>query len=166
MECVTACVTADSWRRPCDIVWYTSVCESNLSGWCTIIQYITSVYITSGLVSTFRTFMASRGCVNAPDSFCYICGEFVVKKQQRKITEFVEKVKTSKKLAFLSRQYYFYNVPESCKITLKIIKSLINVSIIYQISHKTGFSPHKECLTYFIKKLIYYSNVNLTFNYF
>lgn len=36
--------------------------------------------------------MTSRGCVNCPDSFCYICGEFVVKKQQRSITDFVKKV--------------------------------------------------------------------------
>ena len=33
--------------------------------------------------------MTSRGCVNSPESFCYICGEFVVKKQQRNITDFV-----------------------------------------------------------------------------
>lgn len=36
--------------------------------------------------------MASRGCVNSPDSFCYICGELVVKKQQRVLTDFVKKV--------------------------------------------------------------------------
>ena len=36
--------------------------------------------------------MTSRGCVNSSKSFCYICGEFVVKKQQRKVTDFVEKV--------------------------------------------------------------------------
>ena len=33
--------------------------------------------------------MTSRGCVNSSDSFCYICAEFVVKKQQRNITDFV-----------------------------------------------------------------------------
>lgn len=36
--------------------------------------------------------MASRGCLNLPDNFCYICGEYVVKKHQRKITDFVQKV--------------------------------------------------------------------------
>ena len=36
--------------------------------------------------------MTSRGCVNSSESFCYFCGEFVVKKQQRNITDFVEKV--------------------------------------------------------------------------
>lgn len=36
--------------------------------------------------------MASRGCKNSPDSFCYICGEFVIKKHQRNIAEFVKKV--------------------------------------------------------------------------
>ena len=36
--------------------------------------------------------MTSRGCVNFSESFCYICGEFVVKKQQRNITNLVEKV--------------------------------------------------------------------------
>lgn len=36
--------------------------------------------------------MASRGCANSPNNFCYICGEFVVKKQQRNITDFVKKV--------------------------------------------------------------------------
>ena len=30
--------------------------------------------------------MASRGCVNDPNCFCYICGEFTVKKYQRAIT--------------------------------------------------------------------------------
>ena len=33
--------------------------------------------------------MTSRGCVNSSESFCYLCGEFVVKKQQRNITDFV-----------------------------------------------------------------------------
>lgn len=36
--------------------------------------------------------MATRGCVNSPNNFCYICGEFVVKKQQRSITQFVKNV--------------------------------------------------------------------------
>lgn len=36
--------------------------------------------------------MAARGCRVSPDSFCYICGSFVVKKQQRNITDFVKKV--------------------------------------------------------------------------
>ena len=36
--------------------------------------------------------MTSRACVNSSESFCYICGEFVVKKQQRNFTGFVEKV--------------------------------------------------------------------------
>ena len=33
--------------------------------------------------------MTSRGCVNSSESFCNICGEFVVKKQQRNVTDFV-----------------------------------------------------------------------------
>lgn len=36
--------------------------------------------------------MASRRCVNSLNSFCYICGEFMVKKHQRNITEFVKNV--------------------------------------------------------------------------
>ena len=36
--------------------------------------------------------MTLRGCVNSSENFCYICGEFVVIKQQRNITNFVEKV--------------------------------------------------------------------------
>jgi hypothetical protein len=36
--------------------------------------------------------MASRGCVNSPNSFRYICGEFMIKKHQRNITDFVRKV--------------------------------------------------------------------------
>jgi hypothetical protein len=36
--------------------------------------------------------MATRGCLNCPDNFCYICGDFVIKKQQRNIREFVIKV--------------------------------------------------------------------------
>ena len=33
--------------------------------------------------------MTSRRCVNISESFCYTCGKFVVKKQQRNITDFV-----------------------------------------------------------------------------
>jgi hypothetical protein len=29
--------------------------------------------------------MATRGCLNSPDNFYYICGDFVIKKQQRNI---------------------------------------------------------------------------------
>lgn len=34
--------------------------------------------------------MASTSCVNSPDKFCYICGEFVLKKQLKSITESVK----------------------------------------------------------------------------
>ena len=34
----------------------------------------------------------NRGCKNNANSFCYICGKFVVKKYQRNITEFVKMV--------------------------------------------------------------------------
>lgn len=34
-------------------------------------------------------FTAGRGCVNSSDSFCYNCGELVVKKQQRNIADIV-----------------------------------------------------------------------------
>jgi hypothetical protein len=36
--------------------------------------------------------MAIRGSLNYPHNFCYICGDFAIKKQQRNITEFVKKV--------------------------------------------------------------------------
>lgn len=36
--------------------------------------------------------MATRGCVNSPNCFCYICGTYTVKKQQRNISNFVQKV--------------------------------------------------------------------------
>ncbi|GFW51877.1 uncharacterized protein TNCV_1188081 [Trichonephila clavipes] len=36
--------------------------------------------------------MATRGCVNSPNCFCYICGSYTVKKQQRNISNFVQKV--------------------------------------------------------------------------
>lgn len=36
--------------------------------------------------------MAPRGCVISPDNFCFICGEFIVKSQQRNISDFVKKV--------------------------------------------------------------------------
>lgn len=36
--------------------------------------------------------MAPRGCKISPDMFCFICGEYTVKKQQRNISEFVKKV--------------------------------------------------------------------------
>ena len=34
----------------------------------------------------------ARGCVNSPDSFCFICGEYTVKKRQRNISAFIKKV--------------------------------------------------------------------------
>lgn len=43
-------------------------------------------------LSFFFEVMASRGCANSPDSFCYICGTYTVKKQQRNISDFVKKV--------------------------------------------------------------------------
>ena len=33
---------------------------------------------------------SQRCCKNHPDSFCYICGEFVMGKQKRHITDFVK----------------------------------------------------------------------------
>ncbi|GBN57739.1 hypothetical protein AVEN_255025-1 [Araneus ventricosus] len=36
--------------------------------------------------------MAPRGCVFSPDNFCFICGEYTVKRQQRNISCFVKKV--------------------------------------------------------------------------
>ncbi|GFU89569.1 uncharacterized protein TNCV_4538911 [Trichonephila clavipes] len=36
--------------------------------------------------------MATRGCVNSPTCFCYICGSYTVKKQQRNISNLVQKV--------------------------------------------------------------------------
>ncbi|GFU08474.1 uncharacterized protein TNCV_2495591 [Trichonephila clavipes] len=36
--------------------------------------------------------MATRGCVNSPNCFCYICGSYTVKKQQRNVSNFVQKV--------------------------------------------------------------------------
>ncbi|GFV20683.1 uncharacterized protein TNCV_777281 [Trichonephila clavipes] len=36
--------------------------------------------------------MATRGCVNSPNCFCYICGSYTVKKQQRNISNCVQKV--------------------------------------------------------------------------
>ncbi|GFU03596.1 uncharacterized protein TNCV_2403081 [Trichonephila clavipes] len=36
--------------------------------------------------------MATRGCVNSPNCFCYICGSYTVKKQQRNISNFVRKM--------------------------------------------------------------------------
>jgi len=36
--------------------------------------------------------MASRYCVNSTESFCYIFGEVVVKKQRRNISDFVKNV--------------------------------------------------------------------------
>jgi hypothetical protein len=36
--------------------------------------------------------MATRWCLNSPNKFYYICGDSVIKKQQRNITEFVKNV--------------------------------------------------------------------------
>ncbi|GFT83280.1 uncharacterized protein TNCV_3003641 [Trichonephila clavipes] len=36
--------------------------------------------------------MGTRGCVNSPNCFCYICGSYTVKKQQRNISNFVQQV--------------------------------------------------------------------------
>ena len=41
--------------------------------------------------------MSRRACVNDPDSFCYICGQFTLKKQKRNINS---KVKKAYKLYF------------------------------------------------------------------
>jgi hypothetical protein len=35
--------------------------------------------------------MATKGCIKSPDTFCYVCGQFVIKKQRRNITDFVKK---------------------------------------------------------------------------
>jgi peroxiredoxin len=35
--------------------------------------------------------MATRSCINIPDIFSYICGQYVIKKQRQNITDFVEK---------------------------------------------------------------------------
>jgi hypothetical protein len=35
--------------------------------------------------------MATNGCKTSPDNFCYICGTFLFKKQQRNIADFVKK---------------------------------------------------------------------------
>ncbi|KRZ12491.1 hypothetical protein T11_1116 [Trichinella zimbabwensis] len=35
--------------------------------------------------------MSSRKCLSSPDSFCHICGSFVVKSKRQKITDFVKK---------------------------------------------------------------------------
>ena len=35
----------------------------------------------------FHTAMASRGCINHPDNFCYICGECTIKKYRRPLTK-------------------------------------------------------------------------------
>ena len=34
----------------------------------------------------------ARGCVNSPDSCCFICGEYTLKNRQRKISAFIKKV--------------------------------------------------------------------------
>lgn len=36
--------------------------------------------------------MSSRKCLNSPDNFCYICGKYVLAKQQKNISEFVKNV--------------------------------------------------------------------------
>jgi hypothetical protein len=36
--------------------------------------------------------MSSRGFVNSPNCFCYMCGEFMIKKHQRNIIGFIRKV--------------------------------------------------------------------------
>ncbi|GBN87961.1 hypothetical protein AVEN_65749-1 [Araneus ventricosus] len=36
--------------------------------------------------------MATRGCSNDPNKFCYICSELTIKKQQRNITDFMKKL--------------------------------------------------------------------------
>ncbi|GFX60909.1 hypothetical protein TNCV_2275421 [Trichonephila clavipes] len=39
--------------------------------------------------------MATRGCINSPNCICYICGSYTVKKQQKNISNFVQKGKVS-----------------------------------------------------------------------
>lgn len=56
------------------------------------ILYFISVVIQLLSVWFKMSAMPPRKCVNSPDSFCFICGEFMVKKQQLNITDFVKNV--------------------------------------------------------------------------
>ena len=49
-----------------------------------IFQYCKSTFIP---VCSYN-----RGYKNSPNTFCYLCGDFVVKKHQRNIIDFVKKV--------------------------------------------------------------------------
>lgn len=42
------------------------------------------------------------GCACSPNNFCYISGEFVVRKQERNVTDFVKKVS----YAYFGVKYY------------------------------------------------------------
>jgi hypothetical protein len=48
--------------------------------------------MVDGKLSVMFEKMTSRGCVNSPNCFCYFCGEFIIKKHQPNITNFIRKV--------------------------------------------------------------------------
>ena len=50
------------------------------------------VYFCFLLIAFHICLHVSRGCTNSVDSFCYICGEFIIKKYQRDITENIKKL--------------------------------------------------------------------------
>jgi len=66
----------------------------NESFLCTSFSNFPQLYISNRLpvLPMYFSLMASRGCKNSPNSFCYICGEYTTKKYQRTLTDKVKKL--------------------------------------------------------------------------
>jgi hypothetical protein len=67
--------------------------------------------------------MASRGCLNNPDVFCYICGSYVVQRQRQNITHFVKQVYEAYfgvKLGDQDKSWAPHKVCRSCVESLRL----------------------------------------------
>ena len=98
--------------------------------------------------------MTSRGCVNSSEGFCYICGEFVVKKNQRNITNFVEKVYFAYfgvKIGDQDKSWTTHGVCLGCVEGLRMwskgkVKSFhFGVPMIWREPHRPGIPTLQAC---------------------
>lgn len=67
-------------------------CINLFSDSSTILYFISVIIQLLSVWFKISITMPPRKWVNLLDSFCFICGEFMVKKQQLNITDFVKKV--------------------------------------------------------------------------
>ncbi|XP_073532722.1 uncharacterized protein [Phyllobates terribilis] len=63
-----------------------------------------------------------RSCLNDPDSFCYICGEYTLPKHRRNITDFVKKVYLAYFGVMLGDQDKFWAPHIVCKACIELLR--------------------------------------------